>query len=383
MTRKNIAILGSTGSIGTNVLRVVDRFSDRLNVVALTAFNNAGLLKKQITKYRPQYVAVERKRYSDICSFVKHKKVKVLDADRELEDIATLKNVDLVLCAVSGAAALRPFLAAVKKGKTVAPANKEALVMAGAIIMREAKKNKALILPVDSEQSAIFQCLNGNRKKELRHIYLTASGGSLYRMSKAQLRLASVEKVLKHPRWKMGRKITVDSATLMNKGLEVIEAKWLFGLEVDQIRVLIHPEAVIHSMVEFRDGSVLAQMGVTDMRLPIQYALTYPKRLISLCKPIDFVGLHSLTFEKPDTKKFPALDICYRALKKGGSLPVVLNAANEEAVKACLSRRLRFSKIISVVEKILSRHKKSEKPSIKEIWQIDDWTRNEARKVIG
>ena len=382
MTVKKIALLGSTGSIGLNTLKVVERFPSRFKITGLTAYKNFELLGEQIKKFNPLFVAVNRDGMDYLKKYLSLNGTKVFNADTDIPELVASKEVDTVVLAIGGSAALSPFLNAVRAGKTVAPANKEALVMAGHIIMSEVKKYGARIVPIDSEQSAIFQCLEGKDKKELKRIYLTASGGPLWNVPKKKFDKISIQKILKHPRWKMGKKITVDSATLMNKGLEVIEAKWLFDVDVEQINVLIHPEAVIHSMVEFKDGSILAQLGVTDMRLPIQYALTYPKRLETDLSQMDFSKLGKLTFKKPDLGKFPAVDLCYHVAKKEGTYPCVLNAANEEAVKAFLEGSLKFSGIYKVAEKVVLRHRGLLKPTLNEIWQADHWAREEAQKII-
>ena len=380
MNVKKVVVLGSTGSIGKNTLEVIESFPQRFKVVGLTAFNNFRLLEQQIRKFQPTHVAVGRKgkEYLKKCVL----KTKILDAESEISRIAALKSADIVVVGIRGSAALAPFLSALRAGKTVAPANKEAIVVAGHIIMQEAKRHGAVIIPVDSEQSAIFQCLNGAKRSELEKIYLTASGGPLFRLAKSRFDSVSLRDILKHPRWKMGKKITVDSATLMNKGLEIIEAKWLFGIDVNRIEVLIHPEAIIHSMVAFKDGSIIAQLGVTDMRLPIQYALTYPQRLKTGLKEMDFFKLKNLTFKRPDFRKFPALGLCFHAGKKGGTLPCVLNAANEVAVEAFLKRRLCFSKIYQVVEKVVLKHKMVPAPNLKEIEHADRWAREQSQRLI-
>ncbi len=395
MTIKNIAVLGSTGSVGTNTLKVAEAFQDRFRVVALTAFNNVSLLEKQIKKFRPKYVAVHQKGIEYLKRRFGSYRITFFDAQQGVETIVSSRDVDIVVLAIRGSAALGPFLEAVRHGKTVAPANKEAIVMAGSIITREAKRYNASIVPVDSEQSAIFQCLNGAAgyasghasgcafAHQIKKIYLTASGGPLHNVPQNRFDKLSIDEILRHPRWKMGKKITVDSATLMNKGLEVIEAKWLFGVDVDQIEVVVHPEAIIHSMVEFCDGSILAQLGVTDMRLPIQYALTYPNRLKTQLPQIDFFKLGKLTFKKPDFKKFPSVQLCYHAGKKGGTAPAALNAANEEAVDAFLDRKISFSKIYKIVEKVVHRHKNIGTPDLKDIWRADGWAREEAKRFIA
>lgn len=382
MKTKNVCILGSTGTIGINTLKVVSRFSDKFNVVGLTAYNNIGLLKQQIKKFSPNYVAVRKDKIAHLKKIIQSRKIKILDVDSDLEHLVARSQMDVIVIAMRGSRALGPFLSAVKQGKTVAPANKEALVIAGDIIMREAKKHKATIIPIDSEQSAIFQCLSGQNRSELKKVYLTASGGALLNVPKSRFDRLSVNQILNHPRWKMGKKITVDSATLMNKGFEIIEAKRLFDLSIDDIEVIVHPEAIIHSMVEFKDGSIIAQLGVTDMRLPIQYALTYPERCPIGLKSMDFFKLKSLNFKRPNFKKFPSLSLAIYVARKGGTLPCVLNAADEEAVDAFLNRKISFSNIYKVVEKIVSKHKILQTPNLSDILATDQWAREEARKVI-
>ncbi len=381
MGRKKVAILGSTGSIGINTLKVIDRYPDLFKVVALSANNNIELLSAQIKKYSPEFVAVNVQGIDELKKRAGFKNFKFFNV-KDVTSLVECSGAGILVLAMSGSAALPPFLSAVRLGMRVAPANKEALVMAGDIIMREAKKYGATIIPIDSEQSAIFQCLAGHDRNELKKVLLTASGGSLYRTNPKTWSRISVREVLRHPRWKMGKKITVDSATLMNKGFEVIEAKMLFGLEVDQIEVVIHPEAIIHSMVEFKDGSLLAQMGVTDMRLPIQYALTYPKRLSSDVRPMDFSQVSRLTFGKPDFKKFPALSLAFYCAKKGGTLPCVLAAADEEAVSAFLEGRIGFLQVYSVVKKVVLKHRNVLNPELKNIMAADTWAREEAQKII-
>ncbi len=380
--RKRIVILGSTGSIGLNTLKVVDRFPDRFEVVGLTAYNNIHLLERQAQRYKPAYVAVGEKGLGALKKNL-NGSVKILNAETDLEGLVGEPVVDIVVIGMRGSAALKPFLKAVRSGKTIAPANKEALVIAGELLMEEAQRCGAKIIPVDSEQSAIFQCLEGRNRAALQKVYLTASGGALYNVSKARFDRLSVKEILKHPRWKMGKKITIDSATLMNKGFEVIEAARLFGLQAKDIQVLIHPEAIIHSMVGFADGSIIAQLGITDMRLPIQYALTYPDRLQSGLSELDFFKLGKLTFGKPDTVKFPALSLAFHVAEKGGTLPSVLNAADEEAVDAFLSGRLKFSEIYKVVEKTVRAHKVTAKPDLKDILAADQWGREKAKEIIS
>ncbi len=382
MAHKNIVILGSTGSIGVNTLKVIERFSDKFKVVGITANNNVRLLEKQIRDFSPQYAAVGTKNISVLKRNINTKKIKILDAASDLEWLVGLKSVDIVVIGMSGSAALCPFLSALRAGKRVATANKEALVIAGHLIRHTAKKHKAEIIPVDSEQSAIFQCLEGQCRQDLKKVYLTASGGALLNVPKSRFNQLSVQQILKHPRWKMGKKITVDSATLMNKGFEVIEAKWLFDLEMKDIQVLVHPEAIIHSMVEFRDGSIIAQLGMTDMRLPIQYAMTYPERWKAPLKSLNFAKLKQLNFANPDFKKFPALALAIHVGQKGGTLPSVLNAANEEVVESFINGKVSFSKIYTLVERIVLRHKIIDKPNLKDILAADQWAREEVQPYL-
>ncbi len=382
MKKKNVAIFGSTGSIGINTLKVIDRFKDRFNVVALTAYQNHELLLRQARQYAPAYVATADGGIAYLKRHLDPKKIKVFSVDHDLSMIASLPTVDIVVMAMRGSAALPPFLAAARAGKTIAPANKEALVVAGHILMAEAKKYKARIIPIDSEQSAIFQCLEGESRQELKCVHLTASGGALREVPVSKFDRLTVKQILDHPRWKMGAKITVDSATLMNKGFEVIEAQRLFGLKADDIKVLIHPEAIIHSMVEFNDGSVIAQLGVTDMRLPIQYALTYPERLATGLKDLDFCTLKCLNFEKPDLQKFPSLALALHVARQGGTLPCVLSAADEEAVEAFLKGTIKFTRIYKVVEQVVLKHKIVRNPNLKSILEADLWSRAEAREYL-
>jgi len=382
MKKINVAILGSTGSIGINTLKVIDRFSDRFQVIALTAYNNHELLARQARRYSPDYVASAPAGIEYLKKNLSLKKVKICSIDQDLSMIASLSTVDIVVIAMRGSAALMPFLAAVRAGKTVAPANKEALVVAGDLLMAEAQAHGAKVIPIDSEQSAIFQCLEGQDRSKLKRIHLTASGGTLRLVPKSKFDRLTVKQILEHPRWTMGPKITVDSASLMNKGFEVIEAQRLFNLKADEIEVVIHPEAIIHSMVEFVDGTVIAQLAVTDMRLPIQYAMTHPERLSTGLKSLDFTQLKSLNFEKPDLEKFPALKLAFYAARRGGSLPCVLNAADEEAVEAFLDGRIKFTQIYAIVEKVVLKHKVKMKPNLRTILDVDAWARQEARTYI-
>jgi len=382
MKKKNVVILGSTGSIGENTLEVVRRYPAKFSVLALTAYDNNDLLKKQVEEFRPRYAAVGESRLPELKKALTGQRIKLLSAQKDLSHIAALPEADVVVVGMSGSAALEPFLSAVRAGKRVAPANKEALVIAGEIIMREARKNRAEVIPVDSEQSAIFQCLEGHNCEELHKVYLTASGGALLTTPVSQFPKLSIDDILKHPRWNMGRKITVDSATLMNKGFEVIEAKRLFGLEDGQIEVVIHKEAVIHSMISFSDASIIAQLGVTDMRIPIQYALTYPERWKTGLPDVDFLKLGQLHFEAPDFKKFPALGLAFEAARQGGTMPAVLNAADEVAVEAFLTGKIRFVDIYPLVERVVRGHR-VRKARLDEILQADQWAREEVLRRIS
>lgn len=379
---KNIAILGSTGSIGRNTLEVIRRFPDKFRVLSLSTNSNIGLLYKQIKEFHPEFVCVADKDAAvSLESKLNYKGVKLFSAEAGLEEVLKHKRIDKVVLAISGACALKPLLKAIDNGKDIALANKEAIVMAGAIIMKKASRKKVKIIPIDSEQSAIWQCLKDEDNK-IKNVYLTASGGPFRSKSKRDLRNISVHDALKHPRWKMGPKISVDSANLMNKGLEVLEAMHLFNLHPQRIKVIIHPQAIIHSMVEFEDGVVLAQLSLTDMRIPIQYALTYPKRLPNGLAPIDFCRLSRLDFEEPDFGKFPCLGLAYRAAKEKGTLPAVLNAANEVCVDGFLENRLSFVSIPKVIEKVLDKHRNISEPGLVDILEADNWARREAGKII-
>lgn len=379
---KNVVILGSTGSIGINTLKVIDRFPKDFKVVGLTAYNNLEFFEKQVRKYTPSYAAVGSHAVNALKERLSGSRVKIFSADEDLEALVSLPEVDIVVIGMSGSAALKPFLKAARCGKTIAPANKEALVIAGEIIMAAAKKHGATVIPVDSEQSAIFQCLEGQNRSDVKKVHLTASGGALYNVPESKFDKLSIAQILSHPRWKMGKKITVDSATLMNKGFEVIEALRLFDLDVEQIKVVIHPEAIIHSMVEFIDGSVIAQLGITDMRLPIQYALTYPKRVKTDLPGLDFNTLGKLHFARPDLKKFPSLALAFHAARQSGTLPAVLNAADEEAVGAFLNGKIKFSRIFKVVEKIVLKHKISKSPTLADILAADQRARSEIQQYL-
>ncbi|MCM3872057.1 MAG: 1-deoxy-D-xylulose-5-phosphate reductoisomerase [Pyrinomonadaceae bacterium] len=361
MKPTGIAILGSTGSIGCNTLRVVEALgSDRFRVVALGAGRNVSALADQIARHLPEMVSVETEAAAhDLRAQLFERNLdlpRIVIGESGLVEVATHPQADTVVSATVGAVGFVPTLRALEAGKRVALANKETLVMAGELMTRAARASGAELLPVDSEHNALHQCLRGEKRQEVRRIVLTASGGPFRTKNKSQMREATVSDALRHPTWNMGDKITIDSATLMNKGLEVIEAHWLFGFEADQIGIVVHPESVVHSMIELVDGSVIAQMGVTDMRHAIQYALTYPERHPCELPPLDLTALATLHFEAPDPDRFPCIALAYRALREGGTLPAVLNAANEEAVKAFIDERISLTDIPRVIELAMDQH---------------------------
>ena len=380
---KRIAILGSTGSIGQSALAVVDAHADRLQVVGLAAGENADRLSAQIARYQPRIAAmatgaaIDRLKQSGAIGGVT-----IAGSGRDgLVAVASHPDVDVVLCASSGTEALEAVLAAIEQRKTILLANKEVLVMAGGIVTEAAARHGVAILPVDSEHNAIHQCLHGRARDEVRRLILTASGGPFRGRSASDLTAVSADEALKHPTWRMGRKITIDSATLMNKGLEVIEAHWLFGVSGDQIDVVIHPQSVVHSMVELTDGSIIAQLGVTDMRLPIQYAFSYPERWAGPLPPLDLARPGRLDFEVPDTDAFPCLQLAYRALEGESSLPVVLNAANEIAVALFLDGKLGFTSIAGVIDRTMKAHQPAEVGTLAEVRAVDRWARECAREI--
>jgi 1-deoxy-D-xylulose-5-phosphate reductoisomerase len=380
---KRIAILGSTGSIGQSALAVVDAHPDKVSIVGLAAGGNADLLAEQIARYRPRVAAMATGDAIDrLTQIGMASSTTVAGIGRDgLAAVATHPDVDIVLCASSGTEGLEAVLAAIEHRKTIALANKEVLVMAGAIVTAAAKAKGVAILPVDSEHNAIHQCLHRQSAADERRLILTASGGPFRGLATSQLKNVSAADALKHPTWRMGRKITIDSATLMNKGLEVIEAHWLFGARAEQIEVVIHPQSVIHSMVEFVDGSIIAQMGVTDMRLPIQYAFSYPERWPAPLRPLDLARAGRLEFDRPDTDVFPCLALAYRALGAERSLPVVLNAANEIAVARFLDGRLPFTGIARVITAAMDAHQPAAVSTLAEVRKVDRWARDRAAEI--
>lgn len=380
---KRLAVLGSTGSIGRQTLDVVRKNSQLFKIVSLTAKENAELLEKQIDEFKPKVVALlNENKAKELRKKLEDSDLEVLEGQDGIIACATHYECDIVVNGLVGISGLVPTLEAIDKGKDIALANKETLVTAGSIVMKKARDKKVNILPVDSEHSAIFQCIGQSPRSSIKNIILTASGGPFRGMTKKELEEVGVEDALKHPNWKMGNKITVDSATLMNKGLEVIEARWLFDVKPDEIQVVIHPQSIVHSMVEFIDGSVLAQMGHPDMRLPIQYALTYPDRFDSSFSAFNPVEASRLDFYAPDIKTFRSLELAYNALRDGDTMTVVLNGANEVAVDMFLKRQLPFIDIPCVVERVMNRHKSINNPSLDDIIYWDRWSRKEAISII-
>ncbi|MEW6684832.1 MAG: 1-deoxy-D-xylulose-5-phosphate reductoisomerase [Candidatus Edwardsbacteria bacterium] len=379
---KKVAILGSTGSIGQQCLDVIRRFPEEFEVFGLSTNQNLLTLKQQIKEFSPKIVCV-----TDEKSARKLKrelsKQEILYGIEGLSLLSTASEVDIVVNALVGAVGLIPTIEAIKEKKRVALANKETLVCAGELVMNLVKKYKTTLLPIDSEQVAIHQCLHQYQNYEIRRIILTASGGPFYGYSHKQLRKVTLKQTLAHPTWRMGEKITIDSATLMNKGFEVIETRWLFDVSPSQIEIVIHPQSIVHSMVEFVDGSILAQLSLPDMRLPIQYALTFPERFPSLSSKCDLTKVKNLSFLPPDFNSFPAPRLAYQAIEQGGTIPVVLNAANEIAVKAFLKGKISLGEIIPLIRKIIKKHSVKVHPELEEIIQADSWARNEARMIIG
>jgi len=377
---KRVVLLGSTGSIGTSAIKVAEDLPDRICLVGLAAGNNADLLLEQVKKHRPEAISVSDPAKAKALRDVLGTSTQIFCGDAGLMKLATLPSADIVLIAIVGTAGLHPALAAIRAGKDIAIASKEILVMAGETVMNEARRHGVRVLAVDSEHSAIFQCLDGKPSNSVRKLWLTASGGPFRQTPAEEFAHITVERALKHPSWVMGRKITIDSATLFNKGLEMIEARWLFDIEMARVGVVVHPQSVIHSMVEFVDGSMLAQLSTPDMCLPIQYALTYPERVASDRVQTSLAKLGTLTFEEPDPKRFPALDLARRAGEEGGTLPAVLNAANEVAVEAFVNRRLSFCQISETVARTMSRHQNVTKPTLEQIIDADAWARVVALK---
>ncbi len=380
---ENIAVLGSTGSIGRSSLEVIDKLSHRFKIVGLTAGRNTKLLEKQVEKFRPKIVSLEKKEEAEeFRQKLKEKSIRVTFAHEGAEEVASFSENDIVISAITGIDGLRPTLAAVKEGKKVALANKESMVVAGRLIQDMVQKFGSQIIPVDSEHSGVFQCLAKEQMKNVKKVILTASGGPFFWRSPSEMKNITLEEALNHPRWKMGKKVTIDSATLMNKGFELIEASWLFGLEPRQLGILIHPQSIVHSLVEMCDGSLLAQLSPTDMKIPIQYALTYPEREDSLLPSLDLNQIRALEFFEVDAEKFPLIKLARLALEEGGSFPIALNAANEATVSDFLKKKIKFTDISEVVTKIVEMHQKREVQSLEDIFDVDQETRRATLNLL-
>ena len=383
MEKKKIAILGSSGSIGTQALEVIQEHPDQFEVEVLTVNSNADLLIEQTKKFKPNAVVIaDESKYTYVQEALANEDVHVYAGEAALSQAMEAEAIDVVLTAVVGFAGLKPTLAAINAGKHIALANKETLVVAGEMVTKLAREKGVNIYPVDSEHSAIFQCLAGEFHNKIEKIYLTASGGPFRGWNAEQLANVTREQALKHPNWEMGAKITIDSASMMNKGLEVIEAKWLFGLNAEQIDVIVHPQSIVHSIVQFEDGSMKAQMGLPDMKLPIQYALAYPQRIKSDFKRFNFLNYPSLTFEAPDKKTFRNLDLAYEAMKRGGNSPCILNAANEIVVDAFLKNKLRFTEMPDVIEQCMNDVKWLSAPTLEDYLETDKNARALAKEII-
>jgi 1-deoxy-D-xylulose-5-phosphate reductoisomerase len=368
---KKILILGSTGSIGRQTLEVVRQNKKHFQVVGLVCRSNVDLLKKQIKEFQPSYVGIYEKNI-----YLKEKKVKIFYGEKEILKLIKLIDCDIIVIAISGAAGLKPTLTAIKSNKNIALATKEVMVLAGELINKELKKRpKVKLFPIDSEHSAIWQSLRAGNKDEIEKIILTCSGGPFLGKKLEDLKTVNFKQALNHPNWKMGNKITIDSATLMNKGLELIEAKWLFDIPVEKIEIIVHPQSILHSAVLFHDGSIIGQFGLPDMKVPIQYALSYPKRLKNKLPRISLIKLNNLTFEKPDLKTFSCLKLAYDAIKIGGTMPTVLNAADEVAVELFLKEKIKFLEISKIVFQAMKNHKTVKNPSLSEILSVDKLTR--------
>lgn len=381
---KKIGILGSTGSIGTQTLEIVRNYKEDIEVTALAAGRNAEALERQIREFHPKVAALfDASAAKDLQERIKDTDVKVLTGMEGLLEIASMDEVEALVTAVVGMIGVRPTLTAIEHGKDILLANKETLVTAGHLLMPLAKEKGAAILPVDSEHSAIFQSLNGEKKSQIKKILLTASGGPFRGKKREELASMRAEDALKHPNWSMGKKITIDSATLVNKGLEVMEAKWLFDVELDQIQVVVQPQSIIHSMVEYVDGGVIAQLGLPDMKLPIQYALFYPDRRPMPGPSLDFYELQKITFEKPDTETFRGLALAFDAMRAGGSMPTVYNAANEKAVSMFLAHQITFLQIPEIIETCMQQHTVIPYPDVEQILETESWTYDLIKKVVS
>ena len=382
MRKRRVVVLGATGSIGQSAAKVARDIPERMEIVGVSANSNAAKLAETANEFRPRAVCITDEKVLPELQHLLNYSPRIFVGEEGLVELAKLAEADMVLIAIVGTGGLRPALAATEAGKDIAVASKEILVMAGEAVMESARRNGVKVLPVDSEHNAIFQCLENRNPAEVRRLILTASGGPFRKMPADQLAGVTLEQALKHPTWEMGRKITIDSATLFNKGLEMIEARWLFGVEMAQVDVIVHPQSIVHSMVEFVDSSVLAQLSHSDMCFPIQYAVTWPERVANSLRPLDFSELAQLEFEAPRTADFPALDLARHAGQAGGALPAVLNAANEVAVEAFLQRKLSFPGIWHTVAKVMEMHQPIGTPSLDDLVQADSWARATAKDLI-
>lgn len=381
---KNVVILGSTGSIGKSALEVIRNLRHKYKVSALSANSQWELLAKQANEFKPESVSLADERWIDsLKNNLSETSVQIHTGADSVRKMVSKDDVDIVISAIVGGAGLPAAVEVIKNGKTLALANKEALVMAGGLVVSMAKENGVSIIPVDSEHSAVLQALRSGHRDEVKKIIITASGGPFYNLPKEKLSKVTKEEALNHPTWKMGQKITIDSATLMNKALEIIEAKWLFGLNSTQIEVIIHPESIVHSLVEFCDSSVIAQMGLPDMKVPIQFALTYPNRENGNVQSLDLAKLGSLNFQKPDMDKFPSLRLGYEVVEKGGTMGATLNAANEVAVQAFLDRKIKFTDITKTVEHVMKEHNFIKDPTLQDIMNADEYARKETKKCLS
>ncbi|TKJ34338.1 1-deoxy-D-xylulose-5-phosphate reductoisomerase [bacterium (candidate division B38) B3_B38] len=381
---KKVAILGSTGSIGTSALKVIDRHRDRFRVVGLAVGKNLELLRKQIETFQPKIVSVATREAAELLQKTYSPTgLQVCHGSQGLIEVATHPDAELVISALVGALGLLPTYRAIQAGKDIALANKETLVMAGGLIMKEVARQKSSLLPIDSEHSALFQCLLNCKREEVHRVILTASGGPFLDLPVEKFGQITVKEALEHPNWKMGRKITVDSATLMNKGLEVIEAYWLFGFPIDKIDITIHPQSVVHCLVELNDGSLLAHMGIPDMQIPIQYALSFPERLSSPITSLPLSEMDPLEFRPPDRERFPCLRLAYRALREGGTMPMVLSAANEVAVASFLAGEIQFLAIPSIIEETMQQHQKTPLSSIEQALEVNQWAMERAKAIVN
>ncbi|GAA0768494.1 1-deoxy-D-xylulose-5-phosphate reductoisomerase [Clostridium subterminale] len=375
---KNISILGATGSIGTQALDIIRNKENQINLIGVTAHRNFKGLVDIIEEFSPKYIGItDEKCYEAIKEYCKKedKHVNLFGGEEALEKVATLKEIDTVLTSVVGIAGLKPTIKAIEAKKNIALANKETLVVAGDIVMAKARENGVAILPVDSEHGAIFQCIQGNERKDISKIILTASGGPFRGETREHLKEITPKEALKHPKWNMGRKISIDSSTLVNKGLEVIEAHFLFGVDYDEIEVIVHPQSIVHSMVEYQDGSIIAQLGSTDMRLPIQYALSYPERRTAVADRLDFKTISNLTFEEPDIKTFRCLELAFKAGRLGGNMPAIYNGANEIAVELFLDERIKYLQIEEIIEDAMNKFHHVKNPDLQQVLDIDKQVR--------